>query len=368
MNILLLTHSYPEKYQKWRGVFIQEQVKALSSEHSIIVVYFKVNYSHFAPFAKYSFTKSLSGNVTEYEVTISRSLPVITQLKYLLNTYDFINTEILKQKKIDIIHSHLSYPAGLLGTIIQKRKNIPNVLTEHTWIKKYFRSRIHKLCVLYALRNSRAIVSVSKALKDDIVSYCDREITVIPNVIDVDKFKISKFKKSKSLNIGLLGGLGNFRKGLDILIKSIPLLKDMDIMLHIGGSGILLEQYKQLARELDVYEKCSFYGELAPSEIIDFYSYLDIYVLASRDETFGVVVVEAMAIATKCGGPEEIITEETGLLIDKENPDELAKAIVYISENIENYNQEQIIQYARDHYGQEAFVHRINKLYQDLLK
>ena len=270
MNILLLTHSYPEKYQKWRGVFIQEQVKALSSEHSIIVVYFKVNYSHFAPFSKYSFTKTMSGNVTEYEVTISRSLPVITQLKYLLNTYDFIDTEILKQKKIDIIHSHLSYPAGLLGAIIQKRKNIPNVLTEHTWIRKYFRSRIHKLCVLYALRNSRAIVSVSKALKDDIGSYCDRVITVIPNVIDVDKFKISKFKKSKSLNIGLLGGLGNFRKGLDILIKSISLLKDMDIMLHIGGSGILLNSINNLQENLMFTRNVVFMENWLPPKLLIF--------------------------------------------------------------------------------------------------
>jgi len=57
MNILVLTHSYPDLKNKWRGIFVQEQVRALSSKHNLIVVYFKVDYSHFAPFSHYSFLK-----------------------------------------------------------------------------------------------------------------------------------------------------------------------------------------------------------------------------------------------------------------------------------------------------------------------
>src|SRR5665647_2690705 len=105
MNILVLTHSWPDAKQKWRGVFIQEQVKALSIKHNIIVVYFKVDYSHFSPFSGYSFLKKETERVTEYEVTIKRSFPVINQLKYLSNTYRFIKKEILNLKKLDIIHS-----------------------------------------------------------------------------------------------------------------------------------------------------------------------------------------------------------------------------------------------------------------------
>jgi len=78
MNILLLTHSYPDVKNKWRGVFVQEQVKALSIKHDVIVVCFKVDYSHFAPFSDYSFLKKQSERITEYEVTINKSFPVIT--------------------------------------------------------------------------------------------------------------------------------------------------------------------------------------------------------------------------------------------------------------------------------------------------
>jgi glycosyltransferase involved in cell wall biosynthesis len=372
MNILVLTHSYPDKNNKWRGVFIQEQVKALSAKNDIIVVYFKVDYTHFAPFSDYSFSKKQIGRVTEYEVTINKSFPVITQLKYLSNTYRFIRDEILSQRKIDIIHSHLSYPAGFLGTIIQKRKKIPNILTEHSWINKYFRSWIHKKCVLYTIKNTSCIITVSNALKDDISHYFNRDVRIIPNVIEVEKFQLQKERKRETLNIGILGGMGNFRKGLDILLKSVSLLGKMDVLVHIGGDGIYLETFKNMSKELGVYEKCKFYGEIIPSDIISFYSGLDIFVLASRDETFGVVIVEAMScgipvIATKCGGPEEIITQDSGVLVEKENPEELARAIVFVSGNLESYDKNLIRRNALEKYGQEAFVGNITQLYQDVL-
>jgi glycosyltransferase involved in cell wall biosynthesis len=167
--------------------------------------------------------------------------------------------------------------------------------------------------------------------------------------------------------------MGNYRKGLDILIKSVSLLKDMDLIIHIGGDGILLEKFKTLSKESGVFEKCKFYGEISTEHIPDFYSRLDIFVLASRDETFGVVVVEAMAsglpvIATDCGGPKEIITRDTGILVEKENPEELASAIKYMSENLHYYNKDSIRKYAEEKYGQKSFVESITHIYQVVLR
>jgi glycosyltransferase involved in cell wall biosynthesis len=166
--------------------------------------------------------------------------------------------------------------------------------------------------------------------------------------------------------------MGNFRKGLDILLKSVSLLKNTDLLVHIGGDGIYLETFKKMSTELGIREKCKFYGEILPSEINSFYSGLDIYILASRDETFGVVIVEAMAcglpvIATRCGGPEEIITHETGVLIEKENPEELARAIVSVSDNLGSYDRDLIRRYALEKYGREAFVDSITLIYQQVI-
>jgi glycosyltransferase involved in cell wall biosynthesis len=372
MNILVLTHSYPDYNQKWRGIFVQEQVRALSKNHDISVVYFKVDYSHFAPFSDYTFLKKESGRVIEYAVTINKSFPVITQIKYLSDTYRFIKNEILSKKKIDIIHSHLSYPGGFLGTIIQEKRKIPNILTEHSRIKSYFRSWIHKQCVKYTLRKATCIISVSKLLREEIVSLCHRQVVVIHNIVDVDKFEIIRQKHDASLNIGFLGSLKNNNKGLDLLLKSASLLERKDFFLHIGGNGILLDSYKKMAKEFGIETKCKFYGEIERNEIADFYSKLDLFVLPSRYETFGIVLIEAMAsgvpvISTKCGGPQEIVTPSNGILIQKENIEELKSAIISMSENSGFYNKKAIRNYTKENFGQEAFVKQISNLYQEIL-
>ncbi len=372
MNILILTHSYPDVNNTWRGIFINDQAKVLSLDHDVTVVYFKVDYSHFAPFAGYRYSIKESGTLTEYIVTTGRSFPVINQLKYLYGTYRFINEHILDKKRIDIINSHLSYPAGFLGTIIQKIKSIPNIITEHTWIKKHFRSIVHRLCVVYALKNSSCIIAVSNALKEDISLYCKNQIRIIPNVVDADRFPLLEAKKTGRLNLGILGGLGNNRKGLDILLKSASLLHDINLHLHIGGDGILLPHYKRMAIDLGIYENCTFYGQVLPGNVTEFYSRLDIFVLPSRDETFGVVIIEAMAcglpvIATKCGGPQEIITSETGLLIAPENELELADAIRYMSDNLLSFNRAGIKKYAGEKYGPETFLKNISLVYNDTI-
>lgn len=371
MTILILTHSYPDTINRWRGVFVQEQARALSKIHKIIVVYFKVDYAHLAPFSKYTFIKRRNNQITEYELTTARSFPVLNQLKYLSNTYSFIKKEILRNNQIDIIHSHLSYPAGFLGTIIYKRKGIPNILTEHSIISKYSRSFIHKACVKYTLKNSPGLACVSNALKKEISTVTDREISVIHNVIDIDKFRLAESDPDKVINIGFLGGLSNPNKGLDLLLKAVSILENKDIVLHIGGKGTLQDSYHKMSEDIGISGNCRFYGEIPPEKVTDFYSKLNIFVLSSRYETFGIVVVEAMAcglpvIATKCGGPEEIITPSTGLLVSKDNAEELAEAIFFMSSNLKMYDSTAIRNYANDTFGQSAFLAKISSAYKNL--
>ena len=372
MNILILTHSFPDTKHNWRGIFIQEQAKALSAYFNVTVVYFKVDYSHFAPFSKYAFTRNTSNNFELYEVTINKSFPVITQLKYLSNTYNFLNKEIFARTLPDVIHSHLSYPAGFLGSIIQKSKKIPNVLTEHSRIDNYFRSWLHKKCVSYAFRESKVIIAVSSSLKNEIVSFSHRSVTVIPNIVDVGIFELKKTKPGKFINIGFLGGMNNNNKGLDLLLQSVSRLGRKDFFLHIGGTGKLLGDFKEMTRALGLDNNCKFYEEITRNDISDYYSKLDFLVLPSRYETFGIVLIEAMAcgipvIATKCGGPVDIVTPETGLLIEKDNIDELKNAILTMSETLELYNKLTIRNYAKSSFGQEIFIKRQSELYQKIL-
>lgn len=368
MKILILTHLYPDSSNGWRGSFIREQALSLSLEHEVAVVFFKVDYTRFSLYRTYFLKKNNSGNLNEYELIIPKWFPIINQVRYFSTTYRFIKKDILKSFFPDIIHCHLSYPAGFFGTLLQKLLGIPCVVTEHSWLKKHFRSRIHKLCAMYSLRNSAGYITVSEALKNDLLQYHQREIRVIPNVINVQKFRITNKSSEKAFNIGILGGMGNYRKGLDILIESVSLLKEREIILHIGGSGALLDKFIKQSMDAGIYAKCRFYGEISNDRLQEFYDRLDAFVLASRDETFGVVIVEAMAcglpvIATDCGGPSEIITTDTGILVEKEKAEKLAEAIIILSENLHQYDRDKIRNYALENFGYDAFNRKIIESY-----
>jgi glycosyltransferase involved in cell wall biosynthesis len=221
---------------------------------------------------------------------------------------------------------------------------------------------------VYALKNATSVIAVSNSLKGEIFSLCKRQVNVIHNIVDTDKFILNKHKPAHILNIGFLGGLGNNNKGLDLLLKAASLIQKKDFILHIGGNGILLEAYQKMSEEFNIEGFCKFYGEIPREKIVDFYSGLDLFVLPSRYETFGIVLIEAMScglpvIATKCGGPQEIVTAETGILIGKNNPEELARAIENISDKLSMYDGEAIRKYAKENFGKSAFIGNITLLY-----
>jgi len=372
MNILVITHTYPESINSWRGSFVKEQVKWLSTVHNLTVVYFKNEKAISVDATGYSVSKSVTGNLTEYTLTIRKTLPVVNQFIFLFRTYQFIKNKILTDFKPDLIHSHLLFPGGFIATLLQQRINIPNIITEHSRIKTYFRSRGHKILVNYTLRKANKIVAVSNSLKEEINSYFPRQVSVIHNIVDVSKFKLNGEGDDGILNIGFLGGLGNNNKGLDILLKSVSLPGTKNFFLHIGGSGLLKNDYIKMSQELGIESKCKFYGEISHSEIPEFYSALDLFVLPSRYETFGIVLIEAMAcgmpvIATRCGGPEEIVSEATGILISRENAEELGNAIELIADNLHFYKRDIIRKYVEENFGQKVFLERINNLYNETI-
>lgn len=372
MNILILTHSFPEVTNRWRGTFVYDQAAALSREHKVTVLFFKGADSAISMSGKPETREKREGNMTVISLIIPRFFPVINQLRFLGTAYWYISKSILPHQKIDIIHSHFSYPAGFLGVIVQKLKGIPHVLTEHSWVQKHFRSLIHRLCVKYALNNASGIIAVSSALKNNIERYTSNTVRVLHNTVDTSKFRLKGAAYPGIFKAGILGGYSNYRKGLDILIRAFAILKRPDILVHVGGDGTLLDGFKKLATDLGVTGNFVFHGSIDPGKVPDFLSSLDFFLLPSRDETFGVVVIEALAcglpvIATKCGGPDEIINDSNGILIQVEDIQGLAEAIKKMSAGLSSYNGQEIRENVRIDFGADTFCNKIQQIYSQLV-
>jgi L-malate glycosyltransferase len=369
MNILVLTKTFPSDEISWGGIFVREQADALATDHSVTVVRFSNDNRKFSPFFSYIVNDEKQRGYRVFSVIVSRSFPVYNQLNYILSIF-FALKRIIREAKPDLIHCHYSYPAGVVARLIKIRSQLPYIITEHTRISSTFRSVFHKWLSVCALKNSDANIAVSGSLKKELLDIGLAEVEVVPNVINTSRFAVKK-DLSGELKIGFLGSLSTHNKGLDLLLQACSGLPE-DYFLKIGGTGINFELYRTMAAELGIAGRCEFTGEVAVNEIPCFYSGINLFVLPSRYETFGIVLVEAMAsglpvISTRCGGPEEIVNEKCGLLVDTDSPDQLREAIIKIRSESENYDPVEIHNYAENNWGVNSFLDKIGRIYEKCL-
>jgi glycosyltransferase involved in cell wall biosynthesis len=120
-------------------------------------------------------------------------------------------------------------------------------------------------------------------------------------------------------------------------LKAVAQLQQ-PFVLHIGGDGALINTYKKFATDNGIVNNCRFYGSIPPSEVPSFMSKLHFFVCSSRYETFGVALVEAMAsglpiVATRCGGPEELVSATTGILVAVSDAKDMLLKIEWMIQN-----------------------------------
>jgi L-malate glycosyltransferase len=369
MRILLLTPWYPNEKSAGSGAFIKSQAKALSKKHEVTVVFSTVDYKKFS-FSSSVCVHSSDQAISEYRITVNKSILLFNQLNYLviiiLKTW-----RIARSVKPDIIHAHVGYPTAFWAWSISKLCGVPFVLTEHTRPVNNFRSYIHKRLTIFGMNRANALLAVSNMLAREMMEYVSRPVVVVPNVVDTKQFSVSNFPKSEVIQIGFLGTLNKPVKGLDILLRACQKLK-VDFTLHIGGQGLLLEEYKGLSEELGISAKCKFYGFVPVTEVPDFMSRLHFFVCSSRSETFCVALAEAMAsgrpvVSTKCGGPEDFVNESNGILVNAEDVESLHIGIEQMMDRFQNFDRLKISKEMSERFSGESFVEKIERVYRMVL-
>lgn len=259
----------------------------------------------------------------------------------------FYLRKIIAEFKPDIIHTHL-YHANIFGRIAAINTGIKVVSTCHIAERRNvpFRFIIDRLTRFLAEKE----ICVSAAVKNfQITKMGDKKnfYEIIHNGIDIEKYKPLPNKETFKQKYGLtdnrivVGFLGRFdrQKGCDILLQALnsEKLSETDFSVIIGGYGEDKQLLINLAGKLSVGKRPIFAGIIDnPAE---FLNCLDICVIPSRWEGFGLVAVEAMAcgcavIANDIDSlPEIINNNENGLLFPVENADTLAEKIVYLLTN-----------------------------------
>jgi glycosyltransferase involved in cell wall biosynthesis len=370
MKILFLTPWYPDEKNPNHGIFVRDQAVAIQQVHQVCVVCAKIDYQKFG-LSSFQRADSEFNGVEEHRIRVKQSLPVFNQINFFLIIV-WQTWKIAREFKPDLIHGNIGYPGGFWSWCMSKILNKPFVITEHTRITNNFRSSTHKFLTSFSLKRAASIITVGKWQADEIFSLTDCQPIVIPNFVDFTKFKnIRPLPSSISVQMGFLGGLNSNVKGLDLLLTALAGIS-VDFTLHIGGTGTLLEQYKSLAKDLGISEKCVFYGFMPHDKIPEFMSRLHFFVSSSRSETFGLVMVEAMAcglpvVATRSGGTENFITTDTGVLTDV-NYESLRKGISQMILDYNKYIPVKIREFVLGKFSPKNFVDSVNDVYSKILK
>ncbi|BEO90438.1 glycosyltransferase [Fusobacterium nucleatum] len=265
-------------------------------------------------------------------------LPFGTKLGYYLNI--FALKKIIFKEEPDLINAHYASGYGTLGRISGFNKKLLNV-----WGSDVYdfpnESKIKKRIIEKNLKNYTAIASTSYCMAEETKKYLEnknRKIYITPFGVDTKKFKNFNIEKNKNeIVIGIVKTLTE-KYGIEYLIRAIKELENIlpedifsKIRLVIYGKGELKDKLENLSKELKIDDKVLFKGYISNEDVPIVLNKMDIFVVPSINESFGVAAVEAMAceipvIASSVGGLKEVIVDkETGYLVPKKDHKEIAK-------------------------------------------
>lgn len=395
MNLFIIPSWYPSESKPLSGVFIQEQAQAIAKFSPGIRV-ISSTWGHddgllnarepLTWLKKFLWLKQQSHDLIflrngVYEIfnpriTWTNRLPFGGAGQIIeVNRRNFM---IAKEKfgGIDLIHAHVSYPAGYVASVLSKEFCVPYIVTEHmspfpfkSLIKKGF--PIPEISI--ALNQADACIAVSSSLARNMESFGFFNNHVIPNMVDEHSFFIGEPKTDKIVFLTLCGITE--QKGVDHLLQAIALWDPPAdrFEFRIGGEGPMREYYQAMSHSLGLNDRVSWLGPVNRNSVPDLFRESHIYVMPSRHETFGVVYAEAIAcgkpiIATRCGGPEQIVNKENGLLIDIGDAAGLSVAMQIVASNLKYYNPKFIRQDFIKRFSREAVVSQLNSIYNTILK
>ncbi len=306
-----------------------------------------------------------------------RQIPYVNAYLWVRNGLTLYRRYVEKYGQPDVIHAHGMIYGGLLAWNIQTRHNIPFVITEHgtAYARKLFAPWELKLAAK-AAASANCRLAVSEAFGQELTGFLGGHWTPCPNVVshEFTDYPLVPEKPAAAPFTFIKVAYLSERKGIHHLIAAFAkaFRHDSNTYLKIGGDGRELRRLETLATELGVADRVIFLGALNRYGVRDHMAAADAFVLSSQYETFGVVVIEALAlgkpvVVTRCGGPNLVVREEDGLFVPPGDVEAMAKAMRHLKDNLYQYDAQAIRAACINRFGEAAIAKLLCEIYADIL-
>lgn len=353
MFVLIVSNGYPTKEYK-RGIFALDQAKALKAVgHKVALIALDLR--------SLRRKRSLGSAILTVDGidVFSVSIPLG---KVPGGLSDRVAAAAIRSayKKVvqdlgrpDVIHAHF-YDMGIAAGALSQDEDLPLVITEHfSGLNKEGVSA--DICNRAAKSYSAAdeLIAVSCSFAKNLKNNTGFDFRVVPNVVDTEAYsgvvRKSSEQEETTFNFISVGNLLPIKGFSDLLtaFKAASDAAEKPLTLTIVGNGPEREALEQQAGDLGIADKVCFKGQLDRREIAELYEDGDCFVLLSKGETFGVAYIEAMAaglpvIATACGGPEEFVDDQCGIMAPLGDREAYAKALLEMSRTADQFDRDLI--------------------------
>lgn len=356
-HVVVFSSLYPSPRQPLAGIFIRERMQRVAAHVPLAVVspqpwfpfqgIFRLWRPHFRPSAPAFEVQS------GIEVYRPRFFSVPGALKRLDGFFIALGAlvTVLKLKwsgRLDVIDAHFAYPDGYGATLLGKWLGVPVTVTLRGTEVRQAADPVLRPRVQATLQRASRVFAVSDALRRIALGLGtpNEKTRVIGNGVDVAKFHpVPRDEARRALNIPAsakvlisVGGLVE-RKGFHRVIDALSVLAEEEssiLYLIVGGSGPEGDWGSRLEKQvadLGMQSRVRFLGAMPPDRLKVPLSAADVFVLATRNEGWANVFLEAMAcglpvVTTKVGGNAEVVCDEAlGLLVPFDDQPALIEAM-----------------------------------------
>ena len=397
IKVLILTHTFPTKYNPVAAVFLLNQLKELKKSCEIKVIYphgYVPNVKFFNPYHRFSkipYEEMIEGIEVYHPkyLMIPRILFGLSFLNIYLSIesiFSYVSSrkmadKIMRYWNPDVIHMHGTLSEGWLGKRLKGKYKKPLLMTVYgeditRLSKEFFSGPIIKSNI----KTADFIICQSNFLRKEIESLGikNKKFFIIPMG---SKLSFKPRDKSKSREIlgfpkdkKILLFVGHLipRKGVEYLIRSMKILtqKDKDIFCCIVGDGYERERLQKLSLELGVKDLIHFAGQKRNDEVSLYMNACDIFVLPSLNEGLPVVLCEALAcskpvVATNVAGTPELVNKDVGFLVKPRDSEELAKKIEMALDK--KWDTKKILERAKE-FSAASSAKKLMKVYNSILR
>ncbi|OOE10598.1 N-acetyl-alpha-D-glucosaminyl L-malate synthase BshA [Fictibacillus arsenicus] len=296
--------------------------------------------------------------------------------------------EVAKREKLDLLHVHYAVPHAVCAVLAKQMldDNIKIVTTLHgTDITVLGYDPSLSEMIKFGIEKSDAVTAVSHQLKEDTEQLLKTQKEIIPvhNFVDERVYyrrdNNSELKETYGIKDDekVIVHISNFRpvKRIQDVIKAFSLIrKEMPSKLLLIGNGPELTVACEQVRELNIEDDVLFLGK--QENVGELFSICDMKLLLSEKESFGLVLLEAMAcgvpvIGTRIGGiPEVIVDGETGYMVEVGDTAAVADKAISLLKDVERHNRfrENSVKHVRENFLSEKIVSVYEEIYNSLVK